>query len=160
MKKPIRIVLKVLVVLAAIVLGFFLLFYALFGWEGVRFGTRVNDVKEHYDSLTSEEYDKIIAASQEAIGLWKSSEDKFIITFREAPLGELEASIPPSLEYLKPRRVDISDDYVDINFLFMMDSSASIIVRKTVEGDWAIFGDYEEWEPPYEIYRKEGRGEL
>ena len=152
MKKRSKVIIGVLCVLILIPLIYFGFFLYAFGWEGITFGHRVSKLEKHYSSLSSSEYEQIIKASQETIQLWQSSGKEYR-TYRINPAPNLEGQIPAPLKYLNPRRVDVSEYSVFINFLFMMDSGASIIVQKEAN-DWVILGAFHEFEKPYELYRK------
>ena len=138
---------------AAGLLGiFFCLFLFFFGWEGVTFGSRVAAVQKHYQSLSPAEYEKIIQAALEAREIWQKEGGPFV-SYRRELLSSLDAPIPVPLRYLNPRAVQISEHRIFIDFLYMMDTGASVAVELATDGNWVLMGSFEEFKPPQLLYR-------
>ncbi|WP_411846033.1 hypothetical protein AAFN60_21180 [Roseibacillus persicicus] len=109
--------------------------------------------EEYFDDLGDSEYEAMIAAAEEAIENWLSTDTPRISTFNAPRTSTETDGIPKPLRYLDPSRVVISEKQVLLAFYHSFDSGPQITLDKT-GGAWEVTSSFNEFEAPRLLYRQ------
>lgn len=118
---------------------------ATFVWPVLKHERNVSKAEKEFLNYSEKDFETLITNAEEAIHLWKqASEDSSILGYRDG-------DIPASLKYLNPRAVIVKEDLVIINLYWMLDSGATVNLRK-MDGRWEVSGKFTEFDSEIKLY--------